>query len=104
MTDFKLNFSVETLKLNNEKFEKIYGVTYDEVQNNYFLDLNVKSNSEKFGHFLDENFEEEYEDYDYEDYDYDRRSYSEYNGAYGFDDDTINSAFEGDPENYWNID
>ena len=22
----------------------------------------------------------------------------------GFDDDTINSAFEGDPENYWNID
>ncbi|WP_026710053.1 hypothetical protein [Flavobacterium filum] len=104
LTDFKLNFNVETLKLNNEKFEKIYGVTYDEVQNNYFLDLNVKSNSEKFGHFLDENFEEEYEDYDYEDYDYDRRSYSEYNGVYGFDDDTINSAFEGDPENYWNID
>jgi hypothetical protein len=27
-----------------------------------------------------------------------------YNGAYGFDDDTIDNAFEGDPENYWNID
>lgn len=31
-------------------------------------------------------------------------SYDKYNGAYGFDDDTIDSAFEGDPEAYWNID
>lgn len=31
-------------------------------------------------------------------------SYSKYGGAYGYDDDTIDSAFEGDPENYWNID
>ncbi len=31
-------------------------------------------------------------------------SYDEFNGAYGYDYDTINSAFEGDPENYWNID
>ena len=30
--------------------------------------------------------------------------YEEFNGAYGFDDDTINDAFEGDPSNYWNID
>ncbi len=30
--------------------------------------------------------------------------YEEYGGAYGYDDDTINSAFDGDPENYWNID
>ncbi len=106
LIDFKLNFSEETLKLNCEKFEKINGVTYDEAQNNYFLDLNKKSNAEKFGYFLNENFEkkieEDIEDYNYQDYD--RRSYSEYNGAYGFDDDTINSAFEGDPENYWNID
>jgi len=36
----------------------------------------------------------------YEEY---RSGYGEYGGAYGFDDDTINSAFEGDPENYWNI-
>lgn len=33
-----------------------------------------------------------------------RSSHEKYNGAYGFDDDTIDSAFEGDPENYWNID
>ncbi|WP_282126543.1 bifunctional DNA primase/polymerase [Marinifilum flexuosum] len=32
------------------------------------------------------------------------RSYERYNNAHGFDDDTIDSAFEGDPDNYWNID
>jgi hypothetical protein len=31
-------------------------------------------------------------------------SYDKYKGAYGYDDDSINSAFEGHPENYWNID
>jgi hypothetical protein len=32
------------------------------------------------------------------------RKFEKYNGAYGFDDETIDNAFEGDPENYWNID
>ena len=32
------------------------------------------------------------------------RSYETYNGAYGYDDETIESAFDGDPENAWNID
>lgn len=31
-------------------------------------------------------------------------SYEKYNGVYGLDDNTIDGAFEGDPENYWNID
>ena len=31
-------------------------------------------------------------------------SYDKYNGAYGYDDNTIDDAFEGNPENYWNID
>lgn len=31
-------------------------------------------------------------------------SYSQYGGYNGFDDDTINSAFEGDPEATWNVD
>ena len=31
-------------------------------------------------------------------------SYSRYGGAYGYDDDAIDSAFDGDPENYWNVD
>lgn len=37
------------------------------------------------------------------------RSYGEFAGSYaqdvmGFSDDVINDAFEGDPDNYWNID
>ena len=31
-------------------------------------------------------------------------SYSQYGGYNDFDDDTINSAFEGDPEMTWNVD
>ena len=31
-------------------------------------------------------------------------SYEKYGGAYDLDDDTIDFAFEGDPENYQNID
>lgn len=34
----------------------------------------------------------------------DKPSYSQYGGYNDFDDDTINSAFEGDPEATWNVD
>lgn len=82
------------------------------------LDKIVKDNSIVFNieTKLDANFYIEYyvtgvkEDIDeyYDDYqeprEDNRPNYSKYNGAYGFDDDTIDSAFEGDPENYWNID
>ena len=37
-------------------------------------------------------------------YEGENRSYKKYNGVYGLDDNTIDNAFEGDPENYWNID
>ena len=37
------------------------------------------------------------------DYD-DQRSYDNYNGSYGYDDYTIEIVFDGDQENYWNID
>ena len=30
--------------------------------------------------------------------------HSKHRGEYGYDDDTIDSAFEGYPDNYWNID
>jgi len=49
-------------------------------------------------------WEEEQQEDDYDDYDDYSPSYEKYGGAYGYDDDTIDSAFEGDPENYWNID
>lgn len=34
----------------------------------------------------------------------DERSYEEYGGYNGYDDFTINDAFEGDPEATWNVD
>ncbi len=37
-------------------------------------------------------------------FDDDHKSYSKYNGYNGWDDDTIDSAFEGDPMNTWNVD
>ena len=45
-------------------------------------------------------------DYDSEDYsgEFENDSQSKYNGYNGYDDDTINDAFEGDPENTWNVD
>ncbi len=30
--------------------------------------------------------------------------YDEFGGEYGFDDETINDVFEGNPDNYWNVD
>lgn len=50
------------------------------------------------------------EEYDYAEYDDDyERHYEKYAGSYaqdvaGYDDDTIDDAFEGDPDLYWNID
>lgn len=51
---------------------------------------------------------EEYEDYDNDDDCY-GGSYGKYSGSYaqdveGFDDDTIDDAFDGDPDAYWNMD
>lgn len=48
-----------------------------------------------------------YYDYDYEDT-YEKH-YGEYAGSYaqdvaGYSEEAINDAFEGDPDNYWNID
>lgn len=40
----------------------------------------------------------------YDDDPYDRFSYDQYSGYKDFDDGTINSAFEGDPEATWNVD
>lgn len=52
-----------------------------------------------------------YDDYDYEDYEpyEERHHYGEYAGSYaqdvmGYDDETIDDAFDGEPDAYWNID
>lgn len=62
--------------------------------------------ADKYSTWENEQEQDDFEDYDdyspiYEKY---GESYGKYGGAYGYDDDTIDNAFEGDPENYWNID
>lgn len=42
-----------------------------------------------------------YYDYDEEDYE---PSYDRYGGYNGYDDDTIDDAFDGDPDATWNVD
>jgi tetratricopeptide (TPR) repeat protein len=66
----------------------------------------LKADEHLFGVVQSDEDEEDYEQGfdDYDDSDNYSPSYDKYGGAYGYDDDTIDSAFEGDPENYWNID
>lgn len=64
------------------------------------------------GQYYDIKIVDEFEDFIVEDPEPDdidedgnyRSSYSQYGGYNGYDDDTINSAFEGDPEATWNVD
>lgn len=60
----------------------------DEILDSFYLNDESSGNSNN--------------DYD-SDYGYDF-SYEQFGGAHGYDDQTINTAFEGDPSNYWNID
>lgn len=59
----------------------------------------------------DEYDDEKYDDGDYDDYshDFEVPTYDRYNGSYaqdemGYNDDDIDTIFDGDPEAYWNID
>ena len=45
-----------------------------------------------------------YDDYDYYRDDDDEGPYSKYGGYNGWDDNTIDEAFDGNPELTWNID
>jgi len=68
-----------------------------------------------FEEYLLSNDDDIYNEYlsgylDYEEHDKDTRfddeepEISKYGGIYGLDDETIDEAFEGDPEWYWNVD
>ena len=51
----------------------------------------------------DDHYENSDDDY-YDNDDNDGSSYDKYGGYNGYDDDTIDDAFEGDPMNTWNVD
>lgn len=83
---------------NNDPFE----VNPTETINSFVQGIINNSNL-----FVDEDLEN-YEDDDYEpdydDYDNYGNSYEKYGGYNGWSDDAIDDAFEGDPENTWNVD
>jgi hypothetical protein len=91
-----------------EAIEKIFAEKGKEGIKDYLLALEKMMKQSTMGKEEDsvlndlENYNRKFNVFD--DYDYNRHSYEKYGGAYGYDDDTIDSAFEGDPENYWNID
>lgn len=74
---------------------------------NQFLSIDPKVSTEiaiasLFTNTL-ENTDDDYETWDNND-DYYESSYEKYGGYNGYDDDAIDNAFEGDPENTWNVD
>lgn len=91
---------------NSGKFEKLYDINeygknvyrysqlklIDEKINSNFILVKPESKFHEVNSWNDE-FEEP-----------SNNRFEEFNGIYGLDDDTIYDAFEGDPENYWNID
>lgn len=102
----------------NEKGEEVLPLIYDNIWN--FLGKNRYSTKvEKDGYTSDIDFkslnpslpnktQDHSQRFDNEDYyPYDEPgwgSYDEYGGYNGYDDYTIDSAFDGDPEATWNID
>ena len=58
----------------------------------------------EFENYYDEDFEPDYEDYNSWEDEEGWGSYEEYGGPNGWDDFTIDAAFDGDPDAVWNID
>ena len=100
----------------NEKGEEVLPVEYDNIWN-FVGKGRYSTRVEKGGKLSSVNFHDlnpslpEFatdqcgNDYYSDGYDYDEYNhYEEFNGIYGLDDATIYDAFEGDPDNYWNID
>lgn len=79
------------------------------LKNDNRLEFNVETIFDK-NHYIEYYvtgiYNEDDEEYieDELDNDINLRKFEKYNGKYGFNDDTIDGAFDGDPENYWNID
>lgn len=111
-------FTKEYIKLFSDSFESYHGISFDQTLQCYIQNadnlygeylLNVKSIYSKFGKNgfqLSDSIVNERDDQldEFENAYYGYSDFDKYNGAYGLDDDTIDTALEGDPENYWNID
>lgn len=91
-------FPSDTLKINQEKYEKLHSVYSDEVYNEIFYDNNAINRNQEFQYYLNENFEKKSSIENFkENYpeDYEVQTY----------DDWLNEEFGDDAETaYWNLD
>lgn len=91
-------FPSDTLKINQEKYEKRYSVYFDEIENEIFYDNNAINQSQEFQYYLNENFEKKIRLENYQENhpeDYEIQTYN----------DWLNEEFGDDAETaYWNLD
>lgn len=97
-------FSETIIKLNREGYltlDNSEKITMKQVYTDFIYSLKEDENL-----FIKNDYDEF--DIDDDSYNYNnndnRPSYSKYGGANGLDDRTIDDAFDGDADNYWNID
>ena len=89
--------------------KEIIPIQYDSVLQDGLITATLNYNESYFNNLGDivelEKSENKYDTSDNNSESYFFESnYSEYGGIYGCSDDTIDDCFEGDPDNYWNID
>lgn len=107
----KYKFPEHILNINQNKFEKKNLVKYDSINNLYETIIIKNSTIETYkNHFINEDLSQipEMNDDRYYD-DNDLETFEDYNGSYAQDyenysDQFIDDVFDGDPDNYWNID
>ena len=111
ISDDDLNYLQNDIKPHNIEFDiqeidakvlkyKVKFVDFEFILN----DSSINENDRKYVAISEQENEDDFSNFQLYGSSSGGGSYDEFNGAYGFDDDTINDAFEGDPSNYWNID
>lgn len=95
--DLYLGANIQLKDLDCTRNPNLYSITISEGQDIENIKSDIKPYTESYRQYLSQ---KEYKE---------NHTYNEFNGSYaqdvmGYDDDTINDAFEGDPDAYWNID
>jgi hypothetical protein len=114
MEDFEYKFPDDIIKINQKKFEDKHSLNFNTEGNFYTYKLSEDDMMIKFGFYLDESYDPEFESYadlfrSSSGEGYSRKSYGNYAGSYaqdieGLSDDYIDNVFGGDEDAYWNID
>jgi len=109
--EFEYTFPVDIQEMNRNMFQKKYGLKYEKEINEYTYDLSNIELMDRFGFFLDENWQKK--DYvrgnKFSDSFSEKKTYGKYSGTYaqdveGLSDNYIDIVLDGQPDAYWNID